>query len=78
MAVVEVTGMISSAGPVNPDVILPHIQDAVTTQIGLSAWGPQGSGGYPSVVVPPELGCPSSIQGHVMPPGLGLPLTIQR
>ena len=29
VAVVEVTGMISSAGPVNPDVILPHIQNAV-------------------------------------------------
>ncbi len=29
VAVVEVTGMISSAGPVHPDVILPHIQNAV-------------------------------------------------
>ena len=28
VAVVEITGMISSAGPVNPDVILPHIQNA--------------------------------------------------
>ena len=29
VAVIEITGMISSAGPVNPDVILPHIQNAV-------------------------------------------------
>ena len=29
VAVIEITGMISSAGPVNPELILPHIENAM-------------------------------------------------